>query len=151
MKRRGTWTEGDWPEGRSRPRVLVEDTDGGVLAACASVLSKEGFDVATCSGPQTMGRRECPLVANGTCALVAGADVVYTSLNWKDPKSIAVLDGLSEHYPSTPVVVETVIGQAPTVRAHAEHARIVLTPSGRRTMVAALRAEIAEDQAARTR
>lgn len=80
----------------------MEDPDGAVQAAMRRFLEREGFDVALCSGPQDMGRRECPAVRGEGCQLAAGEDVVYTSLADADTKSHEVVGALRTLYADTP-------------------------------------------------
>lgn len=116
----------EWPERSGRPRVLVENPDGADLWAHADVLRDAGYDVATCAGPtgeterlsrfrrrylnwadpQPLERRErtvCPLVAEGRCPLVEGADVVISTTRLTDSREI--LARLSART-SPPLVVE---------------------------------------------
>jgi hypothetical protein len=99
----------EWPEPSGKPRVLIENPDRGDLWAHADLLRKEGYDVAMCGGPtaatertpwfrrlfradpEPMERQErtlCPLVAEGHCPLVAGADVVVSTTQLTDSREI---------------------------------------------------------------
>ena len=96
-----------WPERTDwRARVLVENADPGVAYAMQRALEDSAFDVLTCGGPDHLKRNRCPLVAEGRCSLVEGADVVVHGLNVNRPDQAAVLQGIRDRYPDTPVVVE---------------------------------------------
>lgn len=138
-----SWEPGSWPPRTGRPRVLLEDPDGAILAVTESFLSREGFDVATCSGPEEMGRRSCPLVSQGRCELVEEADVVYTSLRWSYPESRDVLQALRARHPRTPVVVEMTQPQVERFRDLLQGCYLVWVPAGREATVAAIRRALA--------
>lgn len=97
---------GEWPEESSKPRVLIENPDGAELWAHADVLREAGYDVAMCGGPspktEDHAHTTCPLVTEGRCPLVEGADVVVSTTRLTDGREI--LRALSGR--STPLVVE---------------------------------------------
>jgi hypothetical protein len=111
------WDPGHWPADDGRPRVLIEEADGAVRWAGTRALTAAGYDVADCAGPQGMGRKQCPAVTTGSCALAEEADAIYTSLPWGDPGSRDVLLALRSAYPDTPIVVEASL---PHVAEHPE-------------------------------
>ncbi len=101
----------EWPEPSGRPRVLIENPDRADLWAHADLLREAGYDVATCGGPTaetltvpwfrrrhlhladspSSERRErllCPLLAEGQCPLVEGADVVVSTTALTDSREI---------------------------------------------------------------
>jgi hypothetical protein len=99
----------EWPEQTGKPRVLIENPDRADLWAHADHLRKAGYDVAMCGGPtketervswfrrltlgdpQPMERQErtvCPLVVEGHCPLVEGADVVISTTQLTDSREI---------------------------------------------------------------
>jgi hypothetical protein len=107
----------EWPEERDKPRVLIENPDGADLWAHAEILREAGYDVAMCAGPaadtervpwfrrrplswvdpqrtEGQGRTErrqrtvCPLIAEGHCPLVEGADVVVSTTRLTDSREI---------------------------------------------------------------
>ncbi len=82
-----------------------------------NLLTNEAFDVKYCGGPDHLPRHNCPLVTEGKCSLVAGADVVVHSLNLDRADQAGVLKGIREAYPDTPVVVEI---PTPVMEKHAE-------------------------------
>jgi hypothetical protein len=128
-----------WPSGRDRPRVLVENPDFGVGYAVEHVLRDDGYDVALCGGPDRLPHHECPLIFEGRCGAVEGADVVVHSLNPDRPDHASVLRGLRSRYPDVPVVVEV---PGPTAARHPGllHGCVVLaSPAKRETLVAAVR------------
>jgi DNA-binding NtrC family response regulator len=134
-----SWEPGNWSAPTGRPRVLLEDPDGAVRSAGEQFLRREGFDVAVCGGPEQMGRRACPLVADGHCELSAGADVIYTGLAWHDPEGREVLKALRARHPRTPVVVEIPYPAVARFQDVLEGCHLVHTPVGRAAMVAAIR------------
>jgi hypothetical protein len=114
----------EWPEPSGKPRVLIENPDRADLWAHADLLREAGYDVAMCGGPtaetervpwfrrlfradpQPIERQErtlCPLVAEGHCPLVEGADVVVSTTTLTDGREI--LATLSAR-PSPALVVE---------------------------------------------
>lgn len=96
----------EWPEPSGKPRVLIENPERADLWAHADLLRKEGYDVAMCGGPtaepervswfQRFGRGDpeppertlCPLIAEGHCPLVEGADVVVSTTQLTDSREI---------------------------------------------------------------
>lgn len=136
LRRTRTLEPGAWSERRARPRVLVEDPDGAVLAASRRILEREGFEVATCAGPEP-GHR-CPEVTRASCPLMQGVDVIYSSLDWHRPEHREVLAAQRAHHPDVPVVVEIARPQA----AHEEDllagCEVVHVPASGAMMVAAV-------------
>jgi hypothetical protein len=96
----------EWPEPGGKPRVLIENPDGAELWAHADVLREAGYDVAMCGGPspktEDHDHTSCPLVTEGRCPLVDGADVVVSTTRLTDGREI--LRALSAR--TTPLVVE---------------------------------------------
>jgi hypothetical protein len=107
---------GEWPDRTDRPRVLIEHPDGAALWAEAEIMREAGYDVAVCTGPterferrRTFGIRlrtfadeeppgderptGCPLLLQGRCSLVDGADVVVSTTDL--PQSRGILAALS--------------------------------------------------------
>jgi hypothetical protein len=99
----------EWPEQTGKPRVLIENPDRADLWAHADLLRREGYDVATCGGPTAETERRpwfrrltladphpveheertlCPLIAEGHCPLVEGADVVISTTQLTDSREI---------------------------------------------------------------
>lgn len=89
-----------------RPRVVVENPDFGVGYAVEKVLEGAGCEVAVCGGPDQLVDHQCPLVFDGACDLVAGADVVVHSLNLDRPEHAEVLRALRSKHPEVPLIVE---------------------------------------------
>jgi hypothetical protein len=83
-----------WPEPSGKPRVLIENPDGADLWAHAEILRDAGYDVAMCAGPsdavpaEHQERTVCPLIAEGQCPLVEGADVVVSTTYLTDGREI---------------------------------------------------------------
>jgi hypothetical protein len=107
---------GEWSESTGKPRVLIENPDGADLWAHAEILREAGYDVALCHGPSKPVERApwfrrlgtvadpeqsppdeertlCPLVVEGRCPLVEGADVVVSTTEL--PEGREVLAALS--------------------------------------------------------
>jgi hypothetical protein len=137
-----SWQPGRWPERTTRPRVLLEDPDGAILATGELFLQRQGFDVAACLGPQRMGHRRCQLTTGGRCQLAQDADVVYSSLSWSDPNSREVLVALRAEYPRTPVVVEILARDVEGLRADLDGCHLAASPTRRATMVTAIRSAL---------
>jgi hypothetical protein len=101
----------EWPEQSGNPRVLIENPDRADLWAHAAVLREAGYDVAMCAGPtaetehvpwfrrrqqdwadphptERQKRTVCPLVAEGHCPLVEGADVVVSTTRLTDSREV---------------------------------------------------------------
>ncbi|HXR12588.1 MAG TPA: hypothetical protein VN770_09850 [Gaiellaceae bacterium] len=96
----------EWPEQSGKTRVLIENPDRADLWAHADLLREEGYDVAMCEGPtaetapvswlrrlyradpERQERTLCPLVVEGHCPLVAGADVVVSTTGLTDSREI---------------------------------------------------------------
>lgn len=94
-----------WPDRRGRGRVLLEDDDGASQWAIERVLARAGLDVEVCDGPRGFPHERCPLLADGSCELVAGADVVVNRLPLDHEPNRALLASLRSSAPETPVVV----------------------------------------------
>ncbi|MBD0338571.1 MAG: hypothetical protein ICV67_04695 [Thermoleophilia bacterium] len=91
-----------WPFAE-RPRVLVEHPDAEAGLELAGALRDAGYAVAVCRGPG--GGNRCPLHGLEPCAIVDGADLVVTALEFDGPTGRDVLKGLRLRYPGTPLVV----------------------------------------------
>lgn len=94
---------GDWDERRGRDRVLVENPDRAQLWAYAEVLREAGYDVATCTGEHPDSHDRCPLLEEGRCELVAGADVVVSTCSLQRGETLL---GVLGSQGSTPIVFE---------------------------------------------
>jgi len=86
-------------------RVLVETTDSAKRDALASILSRHGYSVRTCGGPEATDER-CPLVDREECTGVAGADAIVHAMRRFDPRNREVLEEIRRRYPDIPLVVE---------------------------------------------
>jgi hypothetical protein len=96
-----------WAKARAtsgRRRVVVEANDFALGAAAANTLTRAGFEVAQCAGPDADHR--CPLTVGGVCSLVGGADLVVNLLE-PGAERAEVLAGLHRSSPDRPVVVGT--------------------------------------------
>ena len=119
---------GEWPEGNSGRRVLIENPDDADLWAHAGVLREAGYEVEVCHGPlepperrrwpraieyfedpqqpQPSGERtRCPLLEQGRCSLVEGADVVVSTTSLADGREI--IAALRSAHPAGLVVEAT--------------------------------------------
>lgn len=135
-----------WEDRSGRPRVLVEDRllDGPIRASYERFLQREGFDVAVCRGPATLGAGGCPVLACNVCPLAAGADVIYMSLPWELPANRDVLRAHQQRHPRTPVLVE-ISGAGPQGFTDLPtSSRLVPGPSGRMTVLGAVRDALAD-------
>jgi len=94
---RSTWHSP--PRAGRRPRVLIEDDHPALAISDFTLFKQAGFDVAFCSGPGE-DPDACPLLRDGQCPLVAGADAVLHSL---DPAS-GVAAAIRRQRPDLPVV-----------------------------------------------
>jgi hypothetical protein len=97
-----------------RPRVLIEHPDPESALEVAAAVRNAGCGVAICRGPDAAAEppTRCPLHALEPCAVVEGADVVVTSLDFEDADALSVLQGLRTRYPSTPLVVQATVRTA---------------------------------------
>lgn len=99
----------EWPE-TTKPKVLLENPDQGMVWACERTLQRAGYETRSCAGPS--GSRDafpygrCPLVENGGCALADGADVIVFGLGLSTRDGRAVLGGLRSLVPLTPVCID---------------------------------------------
>jgi hypothetical protein len=99
----------EWAEPSGKPRVLIENPDGADLWAHAEILREAGYEVAMCGGPtpepehvpwlrrlyeadplagERPERTFCPLLTEGHCPLVEGADVVVSTTALTDSREI---------------------------------------------------------------
>ena len=82
----------EWPAQTGKTRVLIENPDRADLWAHAAVLRDAGYEVAMCSGPASAGEQQehttCPLLTEGHCPLVEGADVVVSTTQLKNGREI---------------------------------------------------------------
>lgn len=73
-----------WPrfDDDDLPRVLIEHPDPAGQQVLADAFRRRGYATLTCGGPrgQGAGAVGCPLVDQGACPAVDGADVVVSSL-----------------------------------------------------------------------
>lgn len=130
-------TAPEWPSEDTGTRVLVEATDGLTRDVVTRILSREGYAVLGCEGPEA-GDDPCPLTAGEACAGVAGAHVVVQVLRHTDPRSQAVLIEIKRHRPELPVVVEVA---TPTVARNPdlfENCRILPQPMTAASLVDAV-------------
>jgi len=142
---RRSWNAGNWQPGESRrTRVLVEKTDPAEQWACEAILTRAGYEVAVCRGPDAHNGAPCPLVERGECNLVMEADVVFNGFALSEPCNRDVIRAVRAHRPNMPVVVEA------TAREIEQHAdgllgcRLVRFPVTAAPLVAAVDDAVAE-------
>jgi hypothetical protein len=92
------------PDGRSRPRVLVE-TPGGRWHA-GHEAAEAGLEVLACSGPRGP-RFRCPVLEGLPCPLAAGADAIVVSRPPDDPRWAEVAASHAALAPGVPVCIES--------------------------------------------
>jgi CheY-like chemotaxis protein len=117
--------------------VLIESCDFVKRDVLTQVLSRNGYSVQACGGPEAMDAK-CALVSTGTCEGVAGADVIVHSMRHSDHRNREVLHELREQHPDTPVVVEVprpVVDQYP---GDFENCRVVPQPMTSNALLEAL-------------
>jgi hypothetical protein len=78
----------------ARTRVLIEHPDRSVLWGYRTALVDGGYEVATCTGPGSddVDVVRCPLLEDGSCPLVEGADIVLSTCSLA--RSDEILDRL---------------------------------------------------------
>lgn len=126
-----TTSDPRWPRGTTGLRALVECDDPAVQDGLVRVLHEQGYAVATCAGPRSRGSSQCPLVVEGACGLVEGADVVVHALDASDPAHREVLAEVSRRAPGAAVVAEAPpSAAAATADAGCEWVRYPITRGG---------------------
>lgn len=95
-----------WPDGTTGRRALIECEDPTIQDGLTRVLHEHGYTVAVCGGPTARTARTCPLVVDGSCQLLEGANVVLHLLDAAEPANRAILASIRDRVPETPVVVE---------------------------------------------
>jgi len=126
-----------WPHGTSGPRALVECEHPAIQDGLTRVLREHGYTVAVCGGPQARTARTCPLVVDGACGLVDGADVVVHALDAAEPANWTIVSSIRAHVPETPVVVE--VGRTDVARsADVVGCEQVRYPIGRQALIDAV-------------
>lgn len=93
-----------WNECSELPRVLVECRDLAQLVAMERVLGNAGYEVAGCTGPSADAG--CPLLAGGSCALQAGADVIVNCVGVDDREARSLVRRTRAVRAGTPLVIE---------------------------------------------
>lgn len=109
-------TAPEWSADETGTRVLVEATDGLTRDVVTRILTREGYHVRSCEGPEASDA-PCPLTVGQECPGMTGADVVVQVMRQTDPKTRQVLVEITRRRPDLPVVVEVA---APTVARYPE-------------------------------
>ena len=125
-----------WSGPAQGPRVLVEHADHATAAATENVLRSAGYTVAGCEGPGPAG--PCSLVADGSCAEAAEADVILYGLRVWDDDERAVLRELRRRHPDTPVVVAVPQPRLDDVVGHLDGCHVLAVPYTRATVRSAI-------------
>ena len=118
---------GSWGPPSGKTRVLIENPEPSELWGYADALRSAGYEVATCGGPgeHEGGPGACPLLAEGHCALIEGADVLVSTSELPEIRSILAALGSSS---SPRVVLETRPPGAGEYRGVARDAILVACP-----------------------
>ena len=124
----GKHDHGSWDDaGTERPRVLIECPSTASPSIIADLVSRSGYEVRTCVGPDDRGHR-CDLLDEGACELVSGADVVVNMLGVRKDAGSRVAEAvLSERRPPK-VVVEIAQPDVPVTGVDLQAAEVVSTP-----------------------
>ncbi|HUO48133.1 MAG TPA: hypothetical protein VMU09_04790 [Acidimicrobiales bacterium] len=130
------------PEG---PRVLIESDDGAEATALVRVLERQGYRCAWCPGPGTTDARDCPLVRDGCCPLVEGADAVVSTLSLEHAGCRQVLAAMARSSPATPVVLAATPAGASRWSHHLTGRRVLQLPLTARGLLDALDAALGAD------
>lgn len=119
-------------------RVLVEGAPHDSPEVIAGVVARRGVDVAVCTGPGDGVR--CPLLRDGACELIDGADVVVNLLANDDGRRIADAT-LSQRRPAQ-LVYEVRLSETCRNGPPPEGAELVPTPVTQRSLLEAVDAAI---------
>lgn len=136
-------TAPEWSAEDTGTRVLVEATDGLTRDVVTRILTREGYAVRSCEGPEASDD-PCPLTKGQDCAGIAGADVVVQVLRHTDPRTQEVLIEIKRGRPDLPVVVEVA---APTVDRNPElfeECHILPQPMTASSLVEAVKGALAD-------
>ncbi len=106
----------EWSAESTGARVVVEATDGLTRDVVSRILTREGYAVLSCEGPEASDA-PCPITVGRDCSAVAGADVVVQVMHQTDPRTRQVVVEIHRRRPDLPVIVEVA---APTVERHPE-------------------------------
>jgi hypothetical protein len=101
-------------------RIVIENVSAMDRVHLAEIFGEAGYDVSTCGGPSTLRGGRCPLVTDGGCPMIEGADLVFFDLDLDREDSREVLHSLRSLHPELPVVVE-----APEAALRAHHELLV--------------------------
>jgi hypothetical protein len=95
------------------PRVLIEHPDPAAQRFLADAFRRRGFDTLTCGGPTAQGAASvsCPLLTEGACPAVDGADVVVSSLQVNQGYEGRVVRAIVEDPTAPPLLLEATTWQ----------------------------------------
>ena len=127
-----------WPPERTATRVLIEDPDGGSRVIFEQALRSSGYEVASCGGPRELPGGRCPLRRGNECVLVAGADVIYTNLDWHDHRCCDVLRSLVQQHADIPIVVAATAPARQVIEPFIDGCTVTHPPRRRTDVVAAV-------------
>src|SRR6266536_4064660 len=110
-----------------RPRVLIEHRDPDAGLELAAAFRGAGCTVGICRGPDARAdpATRCPLHGFEPCAVVEGADLIVTALDFEEEENLEVLRGLRTRYAGTRVVVAATVGEALELGGLLEGCRVV--------------------------
>ena len=97
-----------WPPVRANRRLLVESCSGRWHADIEAWHA--GWDVITCPGPGAHSVGACPLLEDGRCPLVDGADAVVVAAHPNDPHHDALMAAHRDVGTAVPVIDEAEAG-----------------------------------------
>jgi hypothetical protein len=83
--------------------VVIEHSDPLSVGEHAAALRAARFFVWVCDGP-AFRPSGCPVVVEGRCSLIDGADLVVHLIDDEDPQQPELLTALRQSYLGTPVI-----------------------------------------------
>lgn len=99
-----------WPrfDDEDRTRVLIEHPDPAGQRVLAEAFRARGYQALTCGGPQAAGVSvaDCPMLTDGYCPAVDGADVVVSSLHIGRGLDARIVEGIVADPTGPPVLLE---------------------------------------------
>ena len=111
-----------WPrfDEEDLPRVLIEHPDPAGQRVLAEAFRERGYEALTCGGPQAAGVSvtDCPMLVDGHCPAVDGADVVVSSLHIGRGIEARIVEGIVADPTAPPVLLEASGWQLQQVDLH---------------------------------